>query len=68
MKDSYDEINLIVTGFKFGTDKYASTVLYVYFKTNGYVIFFSGVFRILIAMLSGIIMYIHLKSNIVGGL
>lgn len=39
MKDSYDEIHLITPGYKFGTDDYVRTVLYVYFKTGNYVIY-----------------------------
>jgi hypothetical protein len=39
MKDSYDEIHLISPGYKFGTDDYVRTVLYVYFKTGNYVIY-----------------------------
>lgn len=39
MKDSYDEIHLITPGYKFGADEYTRTVLYVYFKTDSYVIY-----------------------------
>lgn len=39
MKESYNEIHLIVPGYKFGADEYQRTVLYVYFKTGGYVIY-----------------------------
>ena len=39
MKDSYNEIHLINPGYKFGSDEYTRTVLYVYFKTDSYVIY-----------------------------
>lgn len=39
MKDSYDELNLITSGYKFVTGEYERSVLYVYFKTGDYVIY-----------------------------
>jgi hypothetical protein len=39
MKESYDEIQLIIPGYKLGADEYERTVLYVYFKTGSYVIY-----------------------------
>jgi hypothetical protein len=39
MKESYDEIHLIVPGYKLGTDDCSRTVLYVYFRSIDYVIY-----------------------------
>lgn len=39
MKDSYNDITAICPGYKFATGELERTVLYVYFRTNDYVIY-----------------------------